>query len=282
MIAHRALPDAPFGVELDLDPSALLAPGDQDELRHLYWEHGLLVLRDRPMTHEEQRRLVGTLGPILEDGKHYVSNVLPDGLLGSYELEWHSDVSYTEAPYLGVALYAVDVVNDETATRYASTGAGYRNLSGALRERAEQLDAVFSFRSDATLDPATGLVVGAPSRRRPVVDHHRETGEPVLAVNRQQTVAILDLPADDARELLAQLYTALYAPENVYEHWWRLHDLVVWDNQKMQHSRADLTASGPRTLRRVTLGTASVEDQIPDFGEAYRNYYGKPHPVSGA
>ncbi len=279
---HRPLAGARFGVEVDLDPTVALAPDEQEELRRLFWQHGIVVMRDRPMSHEDQRRLVGYLGPILEDGKHYVSNVLPDALLGSYELKWHSDVSYTEAPYLGVALRAVDVVDGETATRYASTGDGYRNLPPALRERVQDLDAVFSFRSDATLDRETGLVVGAPSRRRPVVDHHRETGEPVLAVNLQQTVALLDLPEDEARDLLEEIYAVLYAPDNVYEHWWRMHDLVVWDNQKMQHARADLTGSGPRTLRRVTLGTASVEEQIPGFGDAYQGYYGKPHPVSGS
>jgi hypothetical protein len=38
----------------------------------------------------------------------------------------------------------------------------------------------------------------------------------------------------------------------VYEHHWRHHDLVAWDNIAVQHARPNVELQGPvRTLRKV-------------------------------
>ena len=42
----------------------------------------------------------------------------------------------------------------------------------------------------------------------------------------------------------------LYRGEGIYEHDWRKHDLVAWDNIAIQHARPNVTLEGPeRTLR---------------------------------
>ncbi len=277
-LTSRPLPGAPFGIELGLDPSAPLGEAEQDELRRLFWNHGLLVLRETEMDYDEQLRLVGTLGPILDDGKHYVSNVRADGILGNAELLWHSDVSYTETPYLGVGLYGDVVDAGNTATRFVNTALGAQSLPAELRARVEGLEARFAYRADA----APGSPQAAAQTTRPVIDHHRETGQPLISVNLLQTVEILGVDPDEGASLLAEVLTVLYAPERVYEHWWQTHDLVIWDNQLIQHSRAGLPSSKPRTLRRVTLGTLTVEQMIPGFGTFFQDYYGEAKYAPGA
>ena len=44
----------------------------------------------------------------------------------------------------------------------------------------------------------------------------------------------------------------LYREELIYEHDWRNHDLVAWDNIAVQHARPNVTLDGPvRTLRKL-------------------------------
>ena len=70
------------------------------------------------------------------------------------------------------------------------------------------------------------------------------------------------LAADDPRDrrtspteseaLLEELFSHLYRAECIYEHDWRHHDLVAWDNVSVQHARPNVTVEGPvRTLRKV-------------------------------
>ncbi len=277
-LTSRPLEGAPFGAEIRVDPSVALSPAEQDELRRLFWHHGLLVLPTTEMTHDEQLRLLGTLGPILNDGKHYVSNVRTDGILGNAELLWHTDVSYTETPYLGVGLYGDEVDAGNTATRFVNTAVGARDLPAALRARVEGLDARFAYRADA--EPGSPLA--AAQTTRPVIDRHRETGEPLISVNLLQTVEILGIDPAESASLLSEVFAVLYAPEHVYEHWWQTHDLVIWDNQLIQHSRAGLPSSKPRTLRRVTLGTLTVEQMVPGFGTFFEDYYGEAKFAPGS
>ena len=99
----------------------------------------------------------------------------------------------------------------------------------------------------------------APRAAHPVLLSHPRTNEPVLYVNQMQTDGItgLDEPASEA--LLAELWSALYAPENVYTHHWCEGDLVVWDNLAVPARARRRRARIGRTLRRVPVGTYAVQ-----------------------
>lgn len=61
------------------------------------------------------------------------------------------------------------------------------------------------------------------------------------------------LGAQESREILDRICDIVEAPENMYEHVWRVGDLVVWDNLSSLHARTGWPAGEPRTLRRVTI-----------------------------
>jgi alpha-ketoglutarate-dependent taurine dioxygenase len=85
-----------------------------------------------------------------------------------------------------------------------------------------------------------------------VARRHPRTGKTTLYVSQQVTQDIVGLSPDDNEELLEELFEHLYAPDNVYAHEWRTGDLVVWDNQALQHARSKVELEGPtRTLRKV-------------------------------
>jgi taurine dioxygenase len=81
---------------------------------------------------------------------------------------------------------------------------------------------------------------------------------------------ILGLPEEENEALLAELFSYLYDPEFILEHDWHTHDLVVWDNNAVQHARKTVDLEGPtRTLRKVTgpLTFALGEIPLPYFSK---------------
>ena len=59
--------DAPFGAQIQLDVDGPLSFGEGEELRRLFAEHGLLVLRGAEISRELQIELVSRLGRIEPD-----------------------------------------------------------------------------------------------------------------------------------------------------------------------------------------------------------------------
>jgi taurine dioxygenase len=91
-----------------------------------------------------------------------------------------------------------------------------------------------------------------PTRATPIKYPHPRTGAPILYVSQQMTCAVEGLAPNDSEALLEKLFAHLYRVESIYEHDWRHHDLVAWDNVSVQHARPNVTVEGPvRTLRKV-------------------------------
>jgi taurine dioxygenase len=75
----------------------------------------------------------------------------------------------------------------------------------------------------------------------------------------------------DSEALLEELFAHLYRADLLYEHEWRKHDLVAWDNIAVQHARPNVTLEGPvRTLRKVfaPLPPRSATPTRPKFATA--------------
>ena len=61
------------------------------------------------------------------------------------------------------------------------------------------------------------------------------------------------LPVNESIDLLALLFDTLERPDFVYEHRWRVGDLVLWDNRCTLHARRDFDPDERRWMRRVTI-----------------------------
>src|SRR5207302_839903 len=62
----------------------------------------------------------------------------------------------------------------------------------------------------------------------------------------------LEVPAEGGN-LLDRLFDHQEQREFNYEHVWRPHDLVMWDNRCALHARTDFSAAERRLLRRLTI-----------------------------
>ena len=249
-----------FGAEVTgFDVMRSCEAADIDVLRDAYDEYELLVFRcDEDMPPERQVEITGWFGPIMESfGSQigFLSN--EEGMQGGWErLPWHFDYTFTETPFPGISLQAVALPAAGTTTLFTSNVANWASLAPEFQRRVESLTS----RHRDYHDPVSGTPEMVSDH--PVRTVLPRTGKPFLFVTEFHSERILELDTDESEELLAALFTHMYAPERVYEHHWRLHDFLLWDNHAIQHCRpvqADL-ADGARSLRRVTNSERSLED----------------------
>jgi taurine dioxygenase len=98
----------------------------------------------------------------------------------------------------------------------------------------------------------------------PLANPHPRTGRVGLYVSEQVTMDIVGLSEEENEALLAELFAHLYRPEHILEHDWHQNDLVIWDNQAVQHARKTVALDGPtRTLRKVTGPPTVALDTVP-------------------
>jgi taurine dioxygenase len=67
------------------------------------------------------------------------------------------------------------------------------------------------------------------------------------------TVSIEGMSKTESEALLSILFDHQEQPKFVYEHLWRVNDLVLWDNRCTLHARTDFSAGERRLLRRVVI-----------------------------
>jgi taurine dioxygenase len=262
---------AAFGVAVeDLDLTGDLAPHEH-ELRSLLHEHQLLRFRAPGLSGDDQKRLLACFGPLVDEsfdgsGWSLVSNVEPGGVLGAGPFLFHSDLEFTPEPLWVLSLYALELPDTPTSTRFANGARAAARLDPSFAAELDGRTALHVFpllegRGDERYR-IRDLDDGAPRAEHPVLLTHPVTGARILYVTAMQTDSVVGLTEDDSEALLDRLWAELYAPDNVYEHEWQLGDLLVWDNLALQHARG--AVSGRRTLRRVPVGTvlARLRDKV--------------------
>lgn len=255
----------PFGAEVDRDMARPLDEDGQNNLRELLYRHKLLVFRGQQLDAQDQLRIMGYLGVVLPPEKEHRELAL-DGDFGRSGIAYHADLIFTPKPYERLSLYAIDVDDDVSSTRFVDATRAAAALPAPLRRRVEALTAVnvaplvqthreIDYEFDARFTHHT----------RPVIVKHPVTEEPVLYVTEMQTAKICELSPVQSEALLGELFRHLYANDAVCEHRWRTGDLVIWDNIALQHGRDDQADISVRRLRRVVGAEQSFYELCPEF-----------------
>ena len=73
---------------------------------------------------------------------------------------------------------------------------------------------------------------------------------------------------DESEVLLQQLFEIAEDPAIIYEHVWRVGDLVMWDNLACLHARTDWPKQQRRTLRSGATALASETTFFPGLSSA--------------
>lgn len=246
-----------------------LPEGVFQKIEKAWHEHLVIVLRGQDLDEEAQVRFAerfGELSPIHTDHHSatnkavmYIGNRKKDGKLAGAlplgEMQFHSDQCYQERPALGTILYAIEIPSAGGNTLFASGYRAYEALPQEIQQALAGKKAVNVYdygggvlERKGMVDPDKGV-----SFAHPVARTHPATGRRSLYVNRLMTHHIEGLAANESRDLLAMLFDTLERPEFVYEHRWRVGDLLLWDNRCTLHARRDFDPNQSRWLRRVTI-----------------------------
>ncbi|MDX1483986.1 MAG: TauD/TfdA family dioxygenase [Alphaproteobacteria bacterium] len=285
MTGLTATPLSPaLGAEVGgLDLREDLSPETVDAIRELWQRHLVLVFRGQQLTTDQQRRFAanfGTLGrrkrestafakskyalyegdPAIREDPNLVlvSNITVEGKpIGSFaeaDMWFHIDSGYAERPYKYTLLYSIKLPSEGGNTLFANMYSAYETLPEDLKAKLSGRKAlhIHEYKRRDKVD-VTKDISASPHYFHPVFTTHPETGRKSLFVDRLMTARIEGLDAEDSARTLAHLFDHAESPEFVYEHVWRLGDLVMWDNRCVTHGRTYFPEDQERILRRCTV-----------------------------
>jgi taurine dioxygenase len=280
------LSDALGAQLLDFDVKQPYSPEVQSRLRRLFSEHHLLLIRDQDVTADDQTRFVESFGPVHQraDGKRetFLSNRAEVGVAtGQSRLLWHQDGTYGIHPGIATSLWAQEVSEDAVPTRFANAVRALEQLPSDLRSRVEGLHTVHGkdvylertdirFRAEEIPDdaPADRFV----TYRQPIVYETPHTGQKTLMASEFFTSHVVELPGEEGEALLQELFSHLYAADNIYTHVWQTNDVIIWDNMALHHCRPADMGVATRRMRRQSLDGWYKEDGVLDWPETVIAY----------
>ncbi len=176
---------------------------------------------------------------------------------------WHSDETFRDEPPMGSILRCREMPTVGGDTMWADMTAVLAGLSDKMRSFLSGLEAVHDFK------PFRRRFAGLPVKERharlaefeelypnpthPVITTHPVTGDKVLFVNEQFTLAIKDMREDESRNLLDFLFTLPRIPEYQFRLSWEKNTIAFWDNRPTQHYAANDYFPQRRTMHRITI-----------------------------
>jgi len=253
---------------LGVDLSQEIEPAVARELYAAWLKHLVLVFRNQKLTIEDQRRFTDLFGEIQpprsrpgeRDSNNpilYIGNAMIDGQRGELpegDLQFHADQCYYENPAKAAVLYALEIPSSGGNTLFASTHAAYDSLPDDLRERIDRFQVLFLYDYMKNANrKAPSDWADAPRYIHPAVVVHPETGRRALLVNRLMADSVIGLPRVESDALIEKLCEAAERPDHVYEHVWRVGDVLIWDNRATLHARTDFDPAQRRVLRRMAI-----------------------------
>ena len=166
------------------------------------------------------------------------------------------DQLFLEHPLTALILYAVKIPASGGGTKFVDTEATYRKMSDSLKSRIDDLHCRHARDYDAQTTKDWNVVESSedsPSWSHPLTRVDPDTGQRAIWVNRITTLGIEGLPDKESQALIDEIRGYLYDDALTYHHRWNPGDLILWDNQVLQHARTAFDLDAPRTLRRTAI-----------------------------
>ncbi len=264
-----------LGAEIKgIDLSSELSGEQRREIHAAWLAHKIIVFRDQYFSDEDQLRFAKSFGEVqvVRSATHLVGenqaimhvanrpvNGKP-GILPEGEMYFHNDQSYYEQPCKATLLYAMEIPKQGGNTLFLNTAKAYAALGPEEQQKIAMLQVfnVYDYDRNPTI-PSEAFDSDAPHYIHPLVIKHPETGVPALFISRLMSHHIEGMAAPESRALLDRLLDHAEKASFVYEHVWRVGDLVMWDNFASQHARTNFDPAEIRILRRVAVAGSKPE-----------------------
>ncbi|MEM7021893.1 MAG: TauD/TfdA family dioxygenase [Pseudomonadota bacterium] len=256
--------DAPFGAEGPNIDLAAIGEGEFAEIKQAVMRHALVLFRRQSLSDEDLAILTERFGPAEVPANHralspvtphvvYISNMKdesgrPIGGGASEEMNWHADQSFRKNPATLSLLYAVVVPPERGHTYWCSTRLGYEALPDTLKGWVGEHRGTYLPGKNHQIDKVE-------------VSHPLVLAMPDGSGNRlyvsSSTRGIEGMADDESKARLEEILEHQLRPEHIYEHDWRVGDLMIYDNGQTLHRRDSF--DGLR-LMKGTRAFVSAED----------------------
>lgn len=175
---------------------------------------------------------------------------------------WHTDSSFKRVPGKISMLSAREVPAIGGDTEFADLRAAYDSLDEATKARIEGLVAEHSIFHSRSLIGYSDFTdeerMALPPVPQTLVRVHPGSGRKTLYLASHAS-HIIRWPLEQGRALLEELISLATQQRFVHRHYWRVGDLVVWDNRCTLHrARPYDDVRERRDMRRTT-----IEDSAP-------------------
>ena len=267
--------NAPLGAQVEgLDLCYPLGEAVRSTLRQALLDHLVLMVHDQALDDDTQYRFARCFGrpapvrsgPSRDDASRevlLVANVTQPGarsVLGDGAMDFHIDQCYCEAPVKATTLHALEVPARVGDTVFINGYLAYDALPESMKRRIFRLNAVNAYDTERNLmlrvrPPRTD----APHWTHPMVRVHPDTGRRSIFFNRLMTDCIEGMSRAASDALLGRLFELTEQQRFMYQHRWRVGDLLVWDNRCTLHGRTDFDPAERRKLQRVALSDESLQ-----------------------
>ncbi len=236
-------------------------------------DHFVLIFPDQKLSQEDLIRVTGYFGEQgmprrppkffpkgyskILPGIMMISNIRengePIGALPDGEMMFHHDMIHAEVPCKATMLYSVEIPDRGGNTLFASGYAAYETLDPAIRNKLEGKKALHHYNYGSVQKGDNKGTEAFAECIHPVFRTHEDTKKKAVYVNRLMTVKVIDMPEKESNEILNVVYDHAEKKEFIYEHEWRLGDLLLWDNRCSSHARTDFPSTQRRLMLRTTV-----------------------------
>ena len=279
----RALGAEITGIDLSKDVSA----AQREFIVDAYTQNLVLLFRGQHLSFDDLLRLRELFGPPgkaanqlmglgrkaylpdnLPDDCTIVSNITdangkPIGALGDGEAFWHTDSSFTETPISASLLHAIEVTEEGGETAFLNMYKAYEELPASLAAKIEG-----KYVNHSKLHNSAGMKrpefadetdpSKAPGVKHPIVRTHPVTGRKCLYLGRRQMSYIFGLSVPESEALLDEVWAHTCQDKYVWQHKWRVGDLLVWDNRCTMHHRNAFAPNARRLMHKSTTAGEAV------------------------
>ena len=242
--------------------------------------HQVVSIAAADMTPEQHLQLAQRFGALEENktdqfGDHPTVPQITviDTDAGHTASMWHADETFLANPPLVNLLHGKMIPETGGDTAFVSTALAYEGLSPKFQELVEGLEAIHDYgrlyeqgwQSGHDLGPMVADALGKGLiHSHPLVRVHPITGRKWLTVNPVYTRFIRGVSRLEAQMLLDLLLRHMQKPDYSFRHHWTEGDLLIWDQQAVQHYAVP-DSSSRRVVHRITaLATAETYVGVND------------------
>jgi len=258
-----------------IDLSKPLGDATIKAINDAFDQNVVLCIREQQLSEEDQLRAAGYFGKVAVRRKPaagqtnpggdfdtpfmLVTNIIENGksigVFGDGEMWFHHDTSYYPEPHRATLLYSMKLPSWGGNTCFSNMYKAYENIPSALRDRLEgrKVLQVHDYKRRERLDIDTIDLSKVRHHWQPIIITHPATGKKSLYISRLMSAQIEGMSKAENEAVLEQLFEIAEDPAIIYEHEWKLGDLVIWDNWCSIHARKDFPREEPRLMRRLTI-----------------------------